>query len=131
MAQYNPFQVYSPHIQNNPYSMQPNNGINWVQGVEGAKAWQMPPSSNIMLLDSENENIFYIKTSDNVGMCSLRVFKYEEITEKQKSSTTDMSEYVKKSEVEALILSLIGGTSNEQSVSTTKPEGKSGKLITK
>ena len=31
------------------------NNIVWVQGIEGAKAWQLNPNSMIMLLDSEAE----------------------------------------------------------------------------
>ena len=95
-----------------------SNGITWVQGVEGAKAYQLSPNSNVMLMDSENDGIFYIKVSDNVGMCSLRTFKYEEIT--NPSNQVDLSEYVKKSELENLINSMLGGKSNEQSVSTIK-----------
>ena len=134
MTQFNPFQPYSQYQQNNPYLNQAaiqNNGINWVQGIEGAKAWQMQPNSNAMLLDSENEGTFYIKTSDNVGMCSLRIFKYQEVTEQQKqANNVDLSEYVKRSELEALITSLMGGKKNEQSIQPTESKTKSGKLIT-
>lgn len=125
------FQPY-PQMMTNPYlqNQQTTNGINWVQGIEGAKAWQLQPNSNIVLLDSENDGKFYIKTSDNVGMCNLRVFKYEEITNVPKQSTElDLSEYVKKSELESLIKSIIGGQNNEQLVSTV--DGKSKPLITK
>ena len=77
------------------------------------------PNSNCMMLDSENDGIFYIKTSDNVGMCNLRVFKFEEVTEKQ--TRPNMDEYVKKSELETLLNSMLGG-SNEQSISATKSD---------
>ena len=101
------------------------NGINWVQGVEGAKAWQIPVNGTSMMLDSENDGIFYIKTSDNVGMCTLRTFKFEEITEKQ-NQKINPDEYVKKSELKSLVTSMIGGR-NEQSVQANK----SNKTITK
>ena len=102
--------------QANPY-YQKNNGINWVQGIEGAKAYQLIPNSNAILMDSENDGRFYIKVSDNVGMCNLRVFKYEEITDTPAAtSNIDLSEYVKKSELQSLISSMIGGK-HEQSVS--------------
>lgn len=115
-------QFNNPYLQQrvNPYYTPPtNNGINWVQGIEGAKAWQLSPNSNVMLLDSENEGVFYIKVSDNVGMCTLRVFKYEEVTQNhyQTQSQADMSEYVKKSELEAYINDIFGGDLNEQTVS--------------
>ena len=62
---------------NNFLNYQPQkNGINWVQGVEGAKAFQLMPNSNTVLMDSENDGIFYIKVCDNIGMCSLRKFRY-------------------------------------------------------
>ena len=79
MALFNPNPTYPQAY--NPYMTQTqNNGINWVQGIEGAKAYQLTPNSNVILMDSENEGRFYIKVSDNVGMCNLRVFKYEEIS---------------------------------------------------
>lgn len=103
------------------YAMPQHNSITWVQGVEGAKAWQLSPNSTVLLMDSENDGIFYIKSSDNVGMCGLRTFKYEEIT--QKPSSVDLSDYVKKSELESLINSMLGGATNESTVSATN--GKS------
>lgn len=117
-------QAYPQMFQNYPQG-QSTNGINWVQGIEGAKAWQLQPNSNIILLDSENDGKFYIKTSDNVGMCNLRVFKYEEITNVPKqNSELDLSEYVKRSELESLIKSIIGGTQDEQTVSATNGNTK-------
>ena len=95
--------------QYKPFNM--NNTITWVQGIEGAKAWQLMPNANILLMDSENEGIFYIKTSDSVGMCNLRKFKYEEILEE--TPKTDLSEYVKKSELQELLNQMLGGSTNE------------------
>ena len=56
-----------------------SNQINWVQGIEGAKAYQLMPGSNTILMDSENEGMFYIKSCDSVGMCNLRTFKFTEV----------------------------------------------------
>lgn len=61
------------------YGNYTQNQINWVQGVEGAKAYQLMPGANIVLMDSENEGIFYIKSCDNIGMCNLRTFKFTEV----------------------------------------------------
>ena len=91
------------------------NSIIWVTGIEGAHAWQMHPNTSAVLMDKDNDGIFYIKTCDNIGMCNLRVFRYQEVVDKP--TQPDMSEYVKKSELETLINSLLGGK-NEQSVST-------------
>lgn len=125
MAQYNPYSVNSNNRFNFLQSQAtqfttPTNGIIWVQGIEGAKAYQLVPNSNVMLLDSENEGIFYIKTSDSVGMCTLRVFKYTEITQNNTQNQADMSLYVKRDEIETIIKNYInGGADNgEQSIST-------------
>lgn len=107
----------------NPYYL-PNpiqkNGIIWVQGIEGAKAFQLTPNSNAVLMDSEVEGRFYIKISDNIGMCNLRVFEYKEITNTPKAETNiDMSQYVTRSELSEIIKSL-KGDSNEQPVQPVK-----------
>lgn len=90
-----------------------NNGIIWVQGIEGAKAYQLSPNSNAILMDSENDGRFYIKVSDNVGMCNLRRFKYQEETETQ-TPQVDMSQYVTRQELENALRSI----KYEQPVST-------------
>lgn len=115
---------------NNPYTMnmyQPQpptiqfgNTLNWVQGPEGGKAFQLRPNSNVLLLDSENDGIFYIKTSDNVGMCNMRTFKYEEITDVPGTPKIDMSQYVRKDELSELIKQIImPEVKYEPTVSTT------------
>lgn len=104
-----------------PYQMpMQNNGITWVQGIEGAKAYQMTPNSNAVLMDNDNEGIFYIKVSDNVGMCTLRVFSYNEITNTQPTNNTDMSAYVTHDELKTAVEEILGGMKNgKQSVSAT------------
>lgn len=56
----------------------PRNNIIWVQGLEGAKAFRTEPNSVTILFDDENNNIFYIKSTDESGRCKLKSFKYEE-----------------------------------------------------
>lgn len=104
----------------NPASAQSasTNNIVWVQGIEGAKAWQLNPNSMVILLDSEVEGKMYIKVSDNIGMCSLRIFDYTEVA--QPSNVTvnkdlDLSIYVRKDELSALLKEIL----NEQSVPAT------------
>ena len=96
------------------------NNIVWVQGIEGAKAWQLTPNSMIILLDSEVEGKMYIKVSDNIGMSSLRIFNYtEEFPKSENSNETinqglDLSQYVTKDE----LINLVKEVLNEQSVPT-------------
>ena len=124
MNQYANPTMNNPYMTQRPYPTYPQqNGIVWVQGIEGAKAYQLSPNSNAMLMDSESNNRFYIKVSDNVGMCTLRIFEYNEITNNM-SANANMEDYVKKSdlksEVENLVNSMLGGSSNESTVSTIK-----------
>ena len=93
----------------NPYPQQttPNNSIIWVQGIEGAKGYQTTPNSIILLMDSENEGRFYIKSTDNIGMSNLRVFSYSEINVNTTPVNNDLSEYVRKDELQSLITNII------------------------
>ena len=116
-----------------PKPMMPvNNGIVWVQGIEGAKAYQIPQNSNIILMDSER-NRMYIKTSDNIGMCSLRIFDFNEVTETSNSnnpivSQQDLSQFVTKEELDK-ILSDFKGRVNNEPIPATKPTKSSKSTI--
>ena len=129
-------QLYNPYSQypiQNPYMNQPqsqpqprNNGITWVQGIEGAKGYQVLPNSNTILMDSEIEGRFYIKTCDDLGMSKLRIFKFEEVTNYTPNTNinADLSEYVRKDELQALISNMIKPqqevAKNEQFVQSAK-----------
>ncbi|WP_302128836.1 hypothetical protein [Bacteroides congonensis] len=88
-----------------PMTQQPaNNGIIWVQGEEGAKAYLTAPGASVMLMDSEN-NTFYIKSSDQSGMpLPLRVFDYTERTAANKPSIQQQAgaDFVTREEFNAL-----------------------------
>lgn len=104
MYQYNPFQVGYNFNQNPQPPAVSNivNDIHWVQGIEGAKAYQVPPNGRTVLLDSE-QNRMYIKTCDNIGMCDLRVFDFNEVTTETSKNVVaqqiDTSEFVTKKEL--------------------------------
>lgn len=120
----------SPSYFNSTYgATAPTNNIIWVQGIEGAKAWQLNPNSMAILLDSEVEGKMYIKVSDNIGMSSLRIFNFVE--EKNISPTkevtinndVDLSQYVTKAELAGMIKEAI--ENYEQSISITAGTGNS------
>lgn len=52
-------------------------GINWVQGIGGAKAWMVAPGQTAFLMDSEGQT-FYIKSADQTGMPTLKVYDFKE-----------------------------------------------------
>ena len=50
-----------------------------MQGEAGAKSYLVAPNTSVLLMDSE-ESRFFIKTTDNAGMPTLRTFEYQEVT---------------------------------------------------
>ena len=78
---YNPM-LYNPYLQPQPYSwsqqvQQPVNGLVGVTGIEGAKAYQLPPNSSMPLFDS-SEDVLYLKTTDAAGYPTIRTFHFTE-----------------------------------------------------
>lgn len=123
-------QFQSPYPQR-----QSSNGITWVQGIEGAKAFQLMPNSNTLLMDSENDGIFYIKVCDNVGMCSLRTFKYEELTNfvKKPDFNVDLSQYITRDELETILDNKLNGgqLNGKPTLQSIKSNNSNGKQLPK
>lgn len=85
---------------------QQSNGVIWVQGEEGAKAYMVAPGNSVMMLDSEGSR-FYIKSTDQSGMpLPLRVFDFKERATAQQATQaafqTAEVEYVTRKEFDAL-----------------------------
>lgn len=72
-------QMQAQYQQQQPQVPQTNQGILWVQGEAGAKSYLVAPNTSVLLMDSENSQ-FYIKTTDQAGMPTLRTFVYQEVT---------------------------------------------------
>ena len=51
------------------------NQLIWVQGEEAAKAYNVAPNSAVALWDSD-EQIIYLKQSDNMGRPSMKILDY-------------------------------------------------------
>ena len=58
-------------------TQQPVNGLTRVTGMEGAKAYQMPPNSVVALFD-DAADIFYVKSTDGAGFPTIRTFEFYE-----------------------------------------------------
>lgn len=56
---------------------QPTNGLIRVTGMDGAKAYQMPPNSVAALFDDASD-IFYVKSTDGAGFPTIRIFDFYE-----------------------------------------------------
>ena len=103
----------------NPFAPRQTNSINWVQGIEGAKAFTLMPRENVILMDSDVNDIFYIKICDDIGRCTLRKFRYYEEVDEPVKAIPDLSEYVKRSELEELLKER---SRHESDISANKPK---------
>ena len=126
---YNPY-FNNPYTQNNyntpygaqnaPYNQNLPQGqqLIRVNGLEGAKAYQMGANSTAALFDSNND-IMYIKNTDGAGFRSIRAFKFVEM---DLNSSTPISEYATKNELEQLRQEVKNYA--EQFISKSKPTSK-------
>lgn len=90
--------------QNQAQTPQPNNYF-YVNGVIGAKSFQLQPNQTVMLMDSDSP-MCYMKQSNGMGQSTLRYFRLVEVSENDLNPTTDVkqtnNEYVLKSDFEVL-----------------------------
>lgn len=81
--QYNQQQQIIPALQQpqlNPNQL-PSVGVYWVQGLEGAKGYQLPTANtSVYLRDSDDNSMLYIKSTDASGRPgSLQAYKLQEV----------------------------------------------------
>ena len=90
---------YNPQSPQNMFSPQiePVQNLVRVNGVDGAKAYQMPANSTVALFDA-NEDIMYIKTTDGAGFPAIRLFRFEEL--KQETAQEVKQDYISRQEFE-------------------------------
>ena len=106
----NPFPVIQSYTQPQPaqpvpqYQPPSDNGIIWVQGESGAKAFPVQNGKSVVLFDSESER-FFIKSTDVSGMPQpLRIFNYSETNETEtKQVHIDTSQFVTRDEFDELM----------------------------
>ena len=109
-------QYYNPQMNNQQIfpQEQPQNLIR-VNGIDGAKAYQMNANSTVALFDA-NEDIVYIKNTDGAGFPSIRMFKFEEVNETTKSE--EKQDYISRKEFEEFKKELMNN--GKQSISRSK-----------
>lgn len=100
------FAQNQPNYAQNQYNYaqnQNNNGMIWVQGIEGAKSYLVAPNTTVQLWDSE-ANCVYLKSADATGMPSMKILDYT-IRENEQPQTPIKEEkavdYVTKEEFDA------------------------------
>ena len=97
---------YYPSMQPQPIYQQqvPSFQITKVNGENGAKAFQMPPNSSIILLDESNPKV-YIKETDGASYPKLSAYKLVPDTDEKKEDEEKVSEdQIKKLEERIAVL---------------------------
>lgn len=105
---------YNPYVNgfNQPNYNQPNNlypqrqyepqaadmGLIRVSGMDGAKAYPMPPNKAVALF-SNDEDVFYLKTTDGAGFPTIKAYAFKEISEQTQQAAND---FVTRQEFEEL-----------------------------
>lgn len=72
-----------------------------VTGIDGARAYQMPPNSTAALFDG-GQDLMYIKSTDGAGFPTIRIFAFRPVEE------TPESGYATKADLQALREELMG-----------------------
>lgn len=88
-------------------------GLIKVTGIEGAKTYQMPPNGITALFDN-NEDIFYIKSTDGAGFPTIKAYKFTAVQENEKQSETTIN-FVSREEFEQFKMEVM--SNGKQSVS--------------
>lgn len=114
MPQMNQPQQQQPNFNNlyqqpQPQQQAQTTQCSFVNGIEGAKAFQMIPNQTVMLMDSENP-MLYMKTSNAMGQSTLKYYKLVETNEQeirnqnvvQPQQTRPSEEYALKSDLDVL-----------------------------
>lgn len=111
-AMYNPgYNAYQQPMQ------QPINGLVSVTGIDGAKAYQLPPNSSMPLFDA-NSDTMYLKTTDGAGFPTIKEFTFAPKETVQEPA----ADYVPRSEFDELAKKVEELTNAKQPVSRTKQQ---------
>ena len=90
-----------------PSPPQPSSSFVWVQGEAGAKAYPVAAGNKVALFDSENP-VLYVKSTDLNGrpleMETYDLVKRESISPVSVESKIDLSNYITRDEIEAIIV---------------------------
>lgn len=109
-------QYYNPQMNNQQiYPQEQTQNLIRVNGIDGAKTYQMPANSTVALFDC-NEDIMYIKTTDGAGFPSIRTFAFTEVKEQNKP--IPQVDYISREEFEEFKKELMNN--GKQSISRSK-----------
>ena len=107
----------------------PSQNVNWIQvsGIDGAKNQIVQPGQTAWMMDN-NQPYFYVKSVDNVGSSTFRIFQFAEVADVAQEQTAqpqiDLSDYVPRGEFDALKAQVEQLTTKQ-----TKPSVKANKGV--
>lgn len=78
---------WNPNMYVPQMGQQSLNNIITVNGMQGANAYSMGANQKTVLFD-ENNDYFYMKSTDGAGFATTRVFKFEEVFENKEGFVT-------------------------------------------
>ena len=107
-----------PQMMNNQPIMQqpePIQNLIRVNGIDGAKAYQMPANSTAALFNANND-ILYVKSTDGAGFPSIRTFEFTEV--KENSEIEKQVDYISREEFEQFKKELMNN--GKQSIQRSK-----------
>ena len=109
-------QYYNPQMNNQQiYPQGQTQSLIRVNGIDGAKTYQMSANSTVALFDS-NDDIMYIKSTDGAGFPSIRTFSFTEI--KEQAKPVQQVDYISREEFEEFKKELMNN--GKQSISRSK-----------
>lgn len=81
------FSPYSPSFQMPYQQLQQPTGLQFVNGIESARMYQLPPNSKQILMDKEKAR-FYLVEADASGQKSVQAFDFTAVQDQQPQFAT-------------------------------------------
>lgn len=110
--------------------------VNWIQvsGIDGAKNQIVQQGHTAWMMDN-NAPYFYVKSVDNVGSCTFRIFQFAEVQEvapeQPEQPQIDLSQYVQRGEFEQLkaMIEQLNNAQEKQPVKANKEVMSNGESV--
>lgn len=122
-----PMQAQQPMQTVQPMQQAPQqvgSSVIWVQGEAGAKSYLVAAGNSVLLMDSEAQT-FYLKSTDQSGMPSMRTFDYQErVQAKAQPAVAEVHSpaYMTRDEVDAMITAKLEALIAKPAKGATKKE---------
>lgn len=97
--------VQSPYMERLSQMQPQRDGLIRVTGMDGARAYQMPPNSSAALFDG-GQDVFYVKTTDGAGFPTIRAYAF---TPMQDQAAQPAGDFVTRAEFNELKEMIVSG----------------------